>query len=251
MSWDQIQNTSSESLFVRLDEPRTQVRVLGDPVVYARHWTKSTTGGNCTVKCPDFGSITHKTCPVCAMNEKPRIRAIFPVIERKTNSVKLLDIPQTVAAQIKALKNNADWGDPLNYDITIQKNKVAKRTDYQVLPASTRVPLAQNEEVMVRNFLAKIDYKGYALPHTPEEIIAILNGHPIQKPGFASAGSYAGPQLAQAPNYTQAPMAPMAPIAPMPQAPMAPIAPMQGSPVLGDELINQLSPRPPQFPPRA
>src|SRR5208283_479783 len=171
MSWDQINNVT-DSLFVRLDEQRTQVRVLGEPVVYARHWTIGSTGENCTVKCPDFGNITRKSCPVCAMGDaksKARIRAIFPVIDRRTQSIKLLDIPQTVAAQIKSLKNNADWGDPINYDITIQKNKSARKVDYQVLPASSRTPITPAEDALVRDFLAKVDYKSYAIPHTPEE----------------------------------------------------------------------------------
>lgn len=231
MSWDQISNTSSESLFVRLDDQRTQVRVLGDPVVYARHWTRGHTGENCTVKCPDFGNVARKSCPVCAMGEKPRIRAIFPVIDRRTNSVKLLDIPQTVAAQIKALKNNPDWGDPLQYDITIQKSKIAKRVDYQVLPASNRTPLAQNEEVMVRSFFEKVNYQNYALPHTPEEVIAILNGHPIQKAAQAPAAGYTQYAAPQPYGQYAAPQAPIvAPMAPPPPAPVAPAAPVYAPP---------------------
>ena len=257
MSWDQITNSSasSESLFIRLDEQRTQVRVVGDPVVYARHWTKGQAGENCTVKCSDYGNVARKSCPVCAIggvDNKARIRAIFPVIDRRTQSVKLLDLPQTVAAQLKSLMSNPDWGSPLHYDITIQKSKMAKRVDYQILPASTKTPLTNDENAMVADFFSKVDYRTYAVPHTPEEIMAILNGRPLQKqaqqnygnnaPAYQAPMSYApqapAPLQAQyAPAPVQQQYAPQAPVyqyvapAPVYAAPAAPIAPVYAVPV--------------------
>lgn len=272
MSWDQISNVGSyESLFVRLED-RIQVRVLAEPAVYARHWTTGSMGQKATVKCPNFSNPAAKNCPVCAVNEKPRIRAIFPVIERASGKVKLLDVPQTVAAQIKSLINS-EWGDPVNYDVTIQKNKVAQRTDYQVLPAASKKPLSQAEIALVNEFYAKVDYKTYALPHTAEEIIAILNGQQVthNKAGNNNFGGgnnyapqapqgYAPPQQApqafapQAPQY-QAPQAPQyqapAPQYQAPQAPAAPYAPQAPAAPFVPAPIAPQAPIQPRFAPQA
>jgi hypothetical protein len=191
-----------EQLFLSLKED-LRIRVIGAPEFFERHWVMSRTGKYVGIRCP--GS-SH--CPVCAMGDKPRLRAILPVLDRKTNKVKLLDAPQIIIGYLKALKDG-EWGDLSGYDVVIQRVQVGKKTDYQVTPQPSRTPLTEADKAEINRFFETVDYKKYAQPHTIEEALALLNGQqlPSKRPETIS---YTGEPARMQTAYTNA-YAPQAP----------------------------------------
>ena len=206
MSWQdpratqqQQQNGPRESLFLNLKD-ELRVRVVGDPEFFERHWTRGRAGKDVTVRCP--GSTV---CPICEMGEKARVRAIFPVLDRKTGKMKIVDVPQIVVGYIKALKEG-EWGDPVNYDLTIKQVPTGKKTDYQVIP-NMPSPLSALDTQEISRFFTSVDYKKFATPHTREEAMAILNGTTLPRNTMAQtpAALLPGVQLPQAPQQPTQP----------------------------------------------
>lgn len=67
--------------------------------------------------------------------KKPKINHFwaFVVYDYADKKVKILEITQkTVMKSIEALVNDDDWGDPINYDISVARAKKGDRTTYSV-----------------------------------------------------------------------------------------------------------------------
>lgn len=68
---------------------------------------------------------------------KPKISHFwaFKVFDFADKKVKILEITQkTVMKAIESLVNDEDWGDPVNYDIAIERSKNGERTVYTTKP---------------------------------------------------------------------------------------------------------------------
>jgi len=292
MSWDSIplpqtvgagNNGPKDSLFLEW-EGTVRIRLVGEGAMYSRHYVSPATGANAKgyVKCCDYNKPVNapKTCPVCAMNNKARIRVMAPVIDVASGNLRFIDIPQSAAAQIKALAKNPEWGDPLDYDISITEVKVSNRTDFQVLPSSQKTPIHPEMQARIADFIAKYDYKGFVAPNTPEEAMAIMNGQKVVrtlKSAAAIAQAAASPE-AQRNNYMPAPQTyvptgppqvstpqqpvvapyvppvPVQPVVPVPQQPVVPtvqpyVVPQPAAPItsITDSFLAGQIPPPPQI----
>jgi len=215
-----------ESLFLNLKE-ENRVRIVGEPEYFDRHWTRGRMGKDVTVKCPGAAS-----CPICAMGEKPRLRAIFPVLDRKTNKVKLMDVPQLVDGYIRALAAS-EWGNPANYDITVKQMVMGKKTDYQVIPQPP-TPISEIDKAEITRFFESVDYKKYSVPHTVEEVMMILNGQPL--PNKSAGQKAAWPPAAAVPQNVNVP-------------PTSMYVPQAGTGVLGPVAAAYVPPPVPADPP--
>lgn len=59
----------------------------------------------------------------------------FTVWNYKTKRIQILEVTQkTIQASMKAFVDNAKWGDPKGYDITISKSGDGLETEYSVMP---------------------------------------------------------------------------------------------------------------------
>jgi len=202
MAWNDPRSTQApsgprESLFLNLKD-ELRVRVVGEPEFFERHWTRGRVGKDVTVRCPGA-----TICPICAMGDKPRVRALFPVLDRKTGKMKLMDVPQIVVGQIRALKEG-EWGDPVNYDLSIKQTTVGKKTDYQVIP-NLPTALSAIDQQEIRKFFETVDYKKYARPHSNEEAMAILNGTPLPSKQASAPAPAALPPGVMMPPAPQSP----------------------------------------------
>jgi hypothetical protein len=67
--------------------------------------------------------------------DKPKKFLAFAVIDRADDEVKILEVTQqSVIKAIKALADNAKWGNPFTYDINVSKKGEGKKTRYTVTP---------------------------------------------------------------------------------------------------------------------
>ena len=224
MGWNDVnQNDSAgqsggKKEFLRIDTEK-RIRILTAPEIFYKHWAFTANGKQTTIKCPGSSQ-----CLVCQRNPepegRPRKRGIMVVLDRSDEQLKFYDVPNTVLGQLKTYHEDAAWGPLHGYDIVIKKAGIGRRTDYQVIPSPHQ---ALPAEVMtkVQAELGTFDLVAFARPHTPEEILAIVNNQP--KPQVqASAGNPATPQF----NVNTGGAAPPAqiPIAP-------PVAPVDVAPV--------------------
>lgn len=108
---------------------------------------------------------------------------IFKVFDRKTESVKLLEIRQkTVMKAIQGLIEQEDWGDPSDYDITITQSKEGGKTKYSVTPHPKKALAPEVEEVVEASELDAAD----AFKEASEDDDA--DGLPTKKGGASRTG---------------------------------------------------------------
>lgn len=67
--------------------------------------------------------------------DRPKKFLALAVIDRADDEVKILEITQqSIIKAIKALAENAKWGNPFTYDINVVKKGEGKKTRYTVTP---------------------------------------------------------------------------------------------------------------------
>jgi hypothetical protein len=118
-------------------------------------------------------------------NLKPSRRWLVYVIDRASQSLKLLDISKSVFDGIRELVRDDSWGDTLGYDINIKVNKNAGGAVgyYTVIPKS-KSPLSPADLELKQN-MDLDDLKRRCTPPSPEDVdkkIAAI----IAKSGFTA-----------------------------------------------------------------
>lgn len=83
---------------------------------------------------------------------KEQIHFYAAVLDRSDDTIKVLDFGQLIYTGIQALVNDADWGDPIGYDINIIKNPDGGASTYYRVAPKPRRPLSASELVAVENF---------------------------------------------------------------------------------------------------
>ena len=118
--------------YMKIKEGENTIRILSSPVVGYEYWTN------------DVKPIRSKT----QFKETPNIRLdkdgnptkikhfwAFVVWNYEAGAVQILELTQsTIQSVIKALVDNKKWGDPKNYDITINRIGEGFDTEYSVVP---------------------------------------------------------------------------------------------------------------------
>lgn len=172
---DKKQTNNNKDLFLRLGEGSNEVRLVTAPFQYITHKVKKDPNNP-----KDFGqkvscSAIHGKCPICDVNDKPKARWFYGVIERKTGTYKVLDVSSQVFSAIRKLANNtARWGDPTKYDIDIVVDKNGGPTGYYSVQPISKEPLSAEDQKLKDN--ADLDdLKRRCTPLTPESVQKILN----------------------------------------------------------------------------
>lgn len=124
----------STSAFFKLQDGENRIRILSDAKVGWEGWKDNKPfrreGVECNIKESEV-DIDEK------FSKKPKINLFwaFMIYDYADKQVKVATITQkTVLKAIENLANDADWGSPLNYDISINKVKQGERTTYSVSP---------------------------------------------------------------------------------------------------------------------
>ena len=123
----------STSNYFKFKDGANTFRVLSSAIVGFEYWN--------TANKPVRSAEAFKTTPPDIRLDKDgnptKIKHFwcFTVWSYDDNRVQIMEITQaSIREAIKALVDNAKWGDPHNYDLTITRSGEGLDTSYQVMP---------------------------------------------------------------------------------------------------------------------
>ena len=161
-------NKSNKDLFLRLESGSNVLRLVTKPYEYLVHRYKVAETD------PGFGervmsSIFHGSDPLVDMGFKPKRRWLAGVIDRKTQSYKVLDMSTAVFKSVQKYVRDEDWGDPSQYDVDIVVDKQGGATGYYSVVAKPMKPLSP-EDLEIKADVDLEDLKRRCTPPTPEQV---------------------------------------------------------------------------------
>ena len=149
------------------------VRLITNPFKYLTHKIKveeDTKSFGWTVKCADKG------CPECKAGNPVKPAWWIGIIDRGTNTAKVLKLNALTYKGIKALKDDPNWKDPMTYDINIKFNKGAKAVAdlYSVVASPIGMGPLSAEDIEVADTLDKSELVKRIQPITPEQVESVV-----------------------------------------------------------------------------
>ena len=106
----------------KVSEGENRIRLMSELEPIAKHFNKAGYKGVC---------IGKENCPGCKEDNKPSIKFLCWVIDRKDETLKIAELPYTIVQAVQAYQESPEWtweGFPMPYDITINA-KNAGTTD--------------------------------------------------------------------------------------------------------------------------
>jgi hypothetical protein len=172
VDYNKIKTESGESKYVKFKIGENKLRIVSDVYESLRHQLKINDQFK-NIACPKTLDRT-APCPICSMGDKPKDRWIVKVIDRSSNTVKILESGHMIFGQLSSLNENPEYGDPREFDITITRKGEKLDTEYNVIPARVNSKLTAEEIKMVKD--DKFDLELYTTPRTEGELKEILKG---------------------------------------------------------------------------
>lgn len=160
-NWDDLEINSGG--FMKLEEGKNIVRVITNPYQFMVAWVTDESGANKKIKS------AIKNCPLVKLGHKIQKRWYIGVIERKTNSAKILEVSAQILTSIKSLVKDPDWGPVANYDININRGPKGSQPLYTVFPKPP-TQLSDEDKIMIKAFQEDVDLNKMVQPPTPEEV---------------------------------------------------------------------------------
>lgn len=158
---------------LKLKNGKNKVRIGSKPYVANIHWEDSSDGKKKKVICPGNG------CPVCNANRKYDPRYYIKVINRDDEQATILECGPMILTQIKRYASDNDYGNPMNYDISINKAGEGRDSKYSVMASPHKSPLTAEEKAL----LDTVDVSSYINPTPIDDIWAMgLVSLPVPKP---------------------------------------------------------------------
>lgn len=202
-SWDSVElksahggAKSNKEIWLRLDSGSNVVRCVTKPHQYLVHAFKDEgdSGFGAKIMCSSF----HKSCPLCEEGNKPKRRWLVGVIDRKTQTYKILDMSVTVFKTIQELSRDDDYGNPEKYDIDIKVDKQGGATGYyNVIPKPAK-PMSAND-LEIKSSVNYDELLAKCTPPTPERVAEKMAFERAKKGGHSpvptKTGSKPKPQM--------------------------------------------------------
>jgi len=129
--------------WMTLEAGDNKIRIVSEFMDYAEHYDNE--------KKRSFICLGKENCPYCQAGDKPRVRYLGWVIDRKDSKIKLLRIGHSIFKQIGVLAKDEEYGfeDLPEYDMTIKKTGTGLDTEYSVVPARNNSPLTETEKTEI------------------------------------------------------------------------------------------------------
>lgn len=206
VGWEQVEFTNrggdnkKRDSFIRLQSGDNIVRLVTKPYQYIIHkWKDSPTdkGYGDKVMC----SMFHGDCPICKLGDKPKQRWYVGVIDRKTQSYKILDMSPAIFQKVQTFNRSEVWGDPGTYDINIVVDKNAGANGYYNVVAHPKTDLS-DKDVEIKTGEVDTEWlKARCKPPEPGEVIRQMGVIRQKKSGDTDTVevAQAAPAPAQAP----------------------------------------------------
>ncbi len=158
---------NNKDVWLRLEEGSNVVRLLTQPHQYLVHKGIKKEGDKGFGQ-KVFCSAIHGSCPLCELGLKASPRWLLGVLDRKSNSYKILDISYQVFSQIRKLARKTEvWGDPTKYDIDVFVDKNGGAAGYYSVQPIPHKPLSAADQ-QLRDSADVDDLKRRVSPPTPE-----------------------------------------------------------------------------------
>lgn len=150
--------------FMRLVEGNNVVRVFTKPYQFYVCWIKDASGANRKVKS------AVKNCPLIKRGEKVQKRWLMGAIDRKGgNKAKILEVSSQIMLGIKSLAADPDWGNPIGYDVNVNRGAPGKNPLYHVI-AKPQKPLTDEDKAEIEQFMKNTDLAVMTTPPSPEQV---------------------------------------------------------------------------------
>ncbi len=175
-NWDEVevkqQSGQRKDLYMRLQDKNNVVRMITKPHEYMVHRYKTNPDD------PGFGerimsSLYHGRDPLVDKGLKPKRRWLVGIIDRRTQSYKILDMSVSVFKSIQELVRDEDWGDPTQYDIDIKVDKNGGPTGYYTVIPKSKKPLSA-ADLDIKSQVDLDDLKRRCTPPTPEQVEELI-----------------------------------------------------------------------------
>ena len=140
----------SDNSFFSLKPGKNRLRLVTEPSEVIQHETK-TDGKWGTTDCKGTG------CELCTKGLKLRYRFAYIAIDRKDEKLYVLEIGKSIFRQIIAYATDEEYGDPKQYDLTIDKEGEKLNTQYKVIASPKKSPLTEEELKLIKETELTID----------------------------------------------------------------------------------------------
>jgi len=153
------------------DDGKYLLRIVQDgPCIFAIHWANDVQGRARRVNC------SLNDCPLCAEGNKAQPKYLVAAINRERGRVQLVEFGRQVYNQVVNLRKDKDWGDPRNFDLKIDRDRSRGISNTYIVTAVPRNmgPINQEENLMVKDFLARVNAEKFAQPSRVDEILRKL-----------------------------------------------------------------------------
>lgn len=161
-SWGKVDTGTSSEILI-LNNGTNVVRIGSGVRPSNNHFEYSIDGRRKKVVCPG------DDCPLCKIGKKPNKFFKFKVINRTDGKAYAYECGVMIIDQIKKLANNPKHGNPMTYDIRIDKTGEGMSTRYKVFASNKNNEITESEA----EELAKIDLDAFNKITTIEEIKAM------------------------------------------------------------------------------
>lgn len=211
VSWDEVDTNiggkmkkdNDKEIFLKMEDGPNKVRILTKPHQFMVHTYKEPgdQGWGFKVMC----SKHHGRCVLCDKAEKYRAsgdkevfnqmkakkRWLVGVIDRKTNSYKILDISYSIFSSLKDLNGEEAWGNPETYEINIKMNKNGGAAGFYTVLPTEKKPLSASDLEIKKRVAEELadDLVSRCQPPTPEAVESRLEGIKKYKDGQKKGGS--------------------------------------------------------------
>lgn len=175
-NWDEVevkqQSGQRKDLYMRLQDKNNVVRMITKPHEYTVHRYKTNPDD------PGYGervmsSLYYGRDPLIEKGLKPKRRWLVGIIDRRTQSYKILDMSVSVFKSIQELVRDEDWGDPTQYDIDIKVDKNGGPTGYYTVIPKAKKPLSA-ADLDIKSQVDLDDLKRRCTPPTPEQVEELI-----------------------------------------------------------------------------
>jgi len=174
-AWDDLPETNfgnfTKDVYMKLDSGSNVVRCVTRPYQYHVHNFKEEgdTGFGEKIWC---SKPAHGKCPICDLNDpnnKAKLRWYVGIIDRKTQTYKLLDIGRSIYDFILGLTRDESYGDPMKYDIDIKVNKKGGAVGYYMVIPKPPMPLSV-DDVKIKEAVDTDNLQRKCTPPLPEKV---------------------------------------------------------------------------------
>lgn len=160
-SWDDVElnskktsKSNNKDSFLKLEQGSNIVRIITKPYEYLVHSYKAhkdDPGYGMKVMSSSYhgprDEFNGASDPLMGppYNLKPSPRWYIGVIDRKTQSAKIIDLSPSAFRGIQGLVRDEDWGDPSMYDIDIKVDKDGGPANYYIVNPKPKKPLSPSD----------------------------------------------------------------------------------------------------------